>query len=58
VLLGFAATKCGLAADAARLGITVAAKKMDDSPRKSRATIHCQLAEATGTLGKLDRFTI
>lgn len=51
---GFAAKKLGLAPDAADAGLKVVVEKMKAAPRKNRVTFYYLLAEATGTLGKLN----
>jgi len=51
---GFAAKKLGLSAEAADAGIKAAADKLKAVGHKSRVTFYYLLAEATGTLGKLE----
>jgi hypothetical protein len=51
---GFAARKLGLAPNAADAGLKAIVEKMKAAPRKNRVTFYYLLAEATGTLGKLN----
>jgi hypothetical protein len=51
---GFAAKKLGLTAEAADAGIKATAEKMKAAGHKSRVTFYYLLAEATGTLSKLN----
>jgi hypothetical protein len=50
---GFAAKKLGLAPEAADAGIKTVLDKMKGEHNKSRVTFYYLLAEATGTLAKL-----
>jgi hypothetical protein len=43
-----------LAPDAADAGLKAVVEKMKAAPRKNRVTFYYLLAEATGTLGKLN----
>lgn len=51
---GFASKKLGLSAEAADAGIKKVAEKMKGVNKKSRVTFYYLLAEATGTLDKLN----
>ena len=51
---GFATKKLGLTAEAADAAIKSVVEKLKGVPRKSRVTFYYLLAEATGTLDKLD----
>ena len=51
---GFAAKKLGLSAETADAGIAHVVEKMKGVNHKNRVTFYYLLAEATGTLAKLD----
>jgi hypothetical protein len=54
IKVGFAKKKLGLSAEAADAGIKAAAAKMKGIRSKNRVTFYYLLAEATGTIDKLN----